>query len=144
VNGVPVAVVAPAPVVAPPPPPPNYESTMRRLDRHTDATPTVIASGPPGAVRKPDSAVPPKAEEPKPARPTPAPAVSAPANAAPARAENATVQQTPPERVAPPAVTGGRGEAPDGFTFYSGVSIAGALLAFAFATFLRMGRSDGT
>lgn len=143
VNGAPAAVSVPAPVAAPPPPPPNYESTMRRLDRRTDTppTPTVIASGPPDAVRKPDSTQPPKPPQPKLA---PAPAVSASVSAVAAgRTENATAQAAS-EHVVPPAVSGGRGEAPDGFTFYSGISIAGALFAFAFATFLRMGRNDGT
>jgi len=139
VNGVPVAVPPAAPAV-PPPPPPVYESTMRRLDRHTDTTPTVVASGPPGAVRKQDPAEPAKPAHPP--TPTPAPVVKvAPNTPAVTRTETATVAAAP-ERLTPPAITGGRGEAPDGFTFYSGVSIAGALLAFAFATYLRMGRSE--
>jgi hypothetical protein len=133
VNGVPVA-VTPA---APPPPPPMYESAMHRIERHSDATPTVIASGPPGAVRKQEPA---KAAEPTP-MPTPAPAPAVkPNTVTPARTD---VLPTPAERVvAPPVVGGGRGEAPDGLTFYSGTAIAGALLAFAFATYLRMGRSE--
>jgi len=140
VNGVAVVVPPPAPAV-PPPPPPVYESAMRHLDRHVDATPTVVASGPPGAVRKQDPAESTK----KPAAPTPKPAPT-PAAApppTPVTAARVDTAQKPPERVAAPAVvSGGRGEAPDGFTFYSGVSIAGALLAFAFATYLRMGRSE--
>ena len=141
VNG--VAVVAPPPAPAtPPPPPPVYESTMRRLDRHSDAAPTVVASGPPGAVRKHDPAD--SAKPAKPAAPTPKPAPTPtapppPNTVTPARAD---ASPTPPERVTAPVVSGGRGEAPDGFTFYSGISIAGALLAFAFATYLRMGRSE--
>jgi hypothetical protein len=52
--------------------------------------------------------------------------------------------ETPAERIiVPPAVTGGRGAAPDGFTFYSGITIAGALLAFGFFTFMRIGRNEG-
>jgi len=142
-SGAAAVVAVPA---APPPPPPVYESTMRRLEkRNAPTTPppmTVEASGPPGAVRKDDAqpAV-------RPAEPAPAVAV------APVQAQTKPAQSVPrvtppavevsPERITPPAVTGGRGEAPDGFTFYSGVTIAGALLAFALATFLRIGRNEG-
>jgi hypothetical protein len=139
VNGVPVAVPAAAPA-APPPPPPVYESAMHRLDRHTEATPTVIASGPPGAVRKQEAVEPPKPTVAKPA-PVPVPAVTPPSNTVtPARVDVAA--QIQPEHIAAPVIGGGRGEAPDGFTFYSGSAIASALLAFAFATYLRIGRSE--
>jgi hypothetical protein len=129
---------------APPAQAPSYESTMRRLDKHDapgGATPpmTVEASGPAGAVRKPDAqpAV-------KPAGPAPAANSTRPAPAAAAGPRvSPPAVDIPPERITPPAITGGRGETPDGFTFYSGVTIAGALLAFALATFVRMGRNEG-
>jgi hypothetical protein len=129
---------AAAPAV-PPPPPPTYESTMRRLDRRAEAAPasapTVIASGPPGAVRKQEPAEPAKSRS----APAPAPSTSA----TPPVANTATGRTDDVEHVRlAPVVSGGRGEAPDGFTFFSGVTIAGALLAFAFATYLRMGRSE--
>jgi hypothetical protein len=44
--------------------------------------------------------------------------------------------------VAPPASTGGRGNTPDGITFYAGLAIAGLLLAFAFRLFLHTGKND--
>ena len=129
-----------------PPPPPVYESTMRRLEkRNAPATPpptTVEASGPPGAVRKDDGQPAVKLEEPAPAAAA-APAQAQAKPAAPAPRVTTPVVEASPERITPPAVTGGRGEAPDGFTFYSGVTISGALLAFALATFLRIGRNEG-
>jgi hypothetical protein len=129
------AAAAPA---AAPAPPPTYESTMRRLDRRNDIAPTVVASGPPGAVRKPESAEPAKPVSPEPAA---APA-STSTNAPAAQANNAAIESRAERILQPPAVTGGRAAAPDGFTFYSGLTVAGALLAFAFATFLRIGRSE--
>ena len=141
-SGAEAVVAVPA---APPPPPPVYESTMRRLEkRNAPATPpptTVEASGPPGAVRKNDGQPAVKLEEPVPVAAAPAQAQAKPAASAP-RVPTPVVEASP-ERITPPAVTGGRGEAPDGFTFYSGVTIAGALLAFALATFLRIGRNEG-
>lgn len=139
------AAVSAAPETAPPPPP-VYESTMRRLEkRNAPATPpptTVEASGPPGAVRKDDGQAAVKLEEPVPT-PAAAPAQAQAKPAASAPRVPTPVVEASPERITPPAVTGGRGEAPDGFTFYSGVTIAGALLAFALATFLRIGRNEG-
>lgn len=139
------AAVSAAPETAPPPPP-VYESTMRRLEkRNAPATPpptTVEASGPPGAVRKDDGQPAVKLEEPVPT-PAAAPAQAQAKPAASAPRVPTPVVEASPERITPPAVTGGRGEAPDGFTFYSGVTIAGALLAFALATFLRIGRNEG-
>jgi len=133
------AAAAPAaPPAAPPAPPPTYESTMRRLDRRNDAAPTVIASGPPGAVRKAETAEPPK---PAAAEPAAAPAATS-TNAPATQANNAAIEPRTERILQPPAVTGGRAAAPDGFTFYSGLTVAGSLLAFAFATYLRMGRSE--
>lgn len=117
---------------------------MRRIERHNDApppapAPTVVASGPPGAVRKHDPA-----EEPVPApAKSGAPVVSKspPAGNSTAPARTDIAEPVPPPA---PAVTGGRGEAPDGFTFFSGLTVAGGLIAFAFMTFLRIGRSEGS
>jgi hypothetical protein len=135
-----------APAV-PPPPPPVYESTMHRLEkRNTPTTPapmTVEASGPVGAVRKDDAQPPVKPAEPAPIAPAATPQAQAtPAPAAPRVSPPAP--EVAPEHITPPAITGGRGAAPDGFTFYSGVTISGALLAFALATFVRMGRNEGS
>ena len=142
-SGAEAVVAVPA---APPPPPPVYESTMRRLEkRNAPTTPpptTVEASGPPGAVRKDDGQPAVKPEQVVPAAAA-APAQAQTKPAAPAPRVTTPVVEASPERITLPAVTGGRGEAPDGFTFYSGVTIAGALLAFALATFLRIGRNEG-
>jgi hypothetical protein len=146
-NGASGAAAAPAAAPAvPPPPPPVYESTMRRLEkRNAPATPppmTVEASGPAGAVRKDDTQPGVKSAEPAPSvATTTAQTRATPAAAAPR--VTAPAVEMPPEHITLPAITGGRGEAPDGFTFYSGLTIAGALLAFAFATFVRMGRNEG-
>jgi hypothetical protein len=113
---------------------------MHRLDRHADAEPTVVASGPPGAVHKQEPAEAAKPAVPKPL-PAPVPAAPSPPNTVTAARVDVGAQ-TQPEHIVAPVVGGGRGEAPDGFTFYSGSAIASALLAFAFATYLRIGRSE--
>ena len=41
----------------------------------------------------------------------------------------------------PPPNHGGRGSAPEGYTFLLGLLATAALLAFAFVTYLRIGRS---
>jgi len=135
----PVVAVPPAP----PPPPPTYESTMRRIDRHSENPPTSTVVSTPATTSA-------SAPKPEPA-PTPPPVVApvappaaatskAPVAVNAARASTATAE-APTERAAP-AITGGRGAAPDGVTFYSGLTIAGALLAFGFFTFVRMGRNE--
>ena len=147
-NGAAAAGTTAAPAV-PPAPPPVYESTMRRLDRRAEPPPmTIVASGAAGAERKadgaPSTAVQPDAApsiEPPPAAPRIEQASAAKTAAAGHPNPPATA---PAERTTvPPAVTGGRGTAPDGFTFYSGLTIAGALLAFGFFTFMRLGRNEG-
>jgi len=110
---------------------------------------TIETSGPSGAERKAD-AVPGTAVQ-----PDATPGAEAPSSAAPKVEDGqpkpvAVARMTPPvetsaERaIVPPTVTGGRGAAPDGFTFYSGITIAGALLAFGFFTFMRIGRNEGS
>jgi hypothetical protein len=126
-----------------------YESTMRRLDRRAEPSPmTIEASGPPGAERKPDAAANLNAKQDAVAG-TESPAAAPKAEGEqpkPAAAARATPPvETPAERlIVPPAVTGGRGAAPDGVTFYSGLTVAGALLAFGFFTFMRLGRNEGS
>jgi hypothetical protein len=132
-----------APPATPPPPPPVYESAMHRVERPPPMT--VEASGPRGAVQKhDDEPMPDNNPEPKP-EPAPKVVPAKPVAANVAARAPAPAIVPPAERIAaPPAVVGGRGEAPDGFTFYSGVTIAGALLAFGFLMFVRIGRNEGT
>jgi hypothetical protein len=132
----------PPTAAAPPSPPPVYESTIRKLDRSNTAATANVSSV---AAQKPEQSPAPSKAESKPA-PPPAPAVAqAPAKPAVADASAAahTATDAPAEHpAAAPEITGGRGEAPDGFTFYSGSAIAGMLLAFAFATYLKTGRNE--
>lgn len=120
---------------------------MRRLDRRTEPPPTAIeANGLPGAERKSDepNVVVPQNAEAGTEQPAAAPKVEGgqPRPTAPVKANPA---ETPAERtIVPPQITGGRGAAPDGFTFYTGLMIAGALLAFGFFTFVRLGRGEGS
>src|SRR5262249_48749784 len=95
----------------------------------------------------PDSAAPTVTEAPpkpaaqqRPAPPTPKP----PTAIAPREKPRSAPAEKTVERnaVAPPAVTGGRGAAPDGVAFYSGLTLAGALLAFGLFTFLRIGHDE--
>jgi pyruvate/2-oxoglutarate dehydrogenase complex dihydrolipoamide acyltransferase (E2) component len=136
-NGQPAQAAAPP---APPPPPPVYESAMRRLDRRNPEPPpmTVEASGPPGTARKSDAT-----ERAVSAPAAPSPAAPAPAKTPPIAARaNPAADSSSQHTIAPPPVTGGRGAAPEGLTFYSGLTIAGALLAFGFVTFMRIGRNE--
>jgi hypothetical protein len=126
----------------PPPPLPTYVSAVKHLsnpaaDTNVTATllpPTLSAAHvpqlPADTISAPRSA-PPVANP----VPTNRPVVTAAAKAAAAAASNADAS-------APPAVTGGRGAAPDGYTFYAGLTIAGLLLAFAFGAFLRTGKDE--
>jgi hypothetical protein len=139
VSATPPAVPATPP--PPPPPPPIYESTMRRIERRAD-TAKAPASTPP-AVVVPSSKPQEKVTATAPVEKVPAPPAP---TVKPAPAETrvkTSLADNSSERVAtPPAVTGGRGAAPDGVTFFSGIAIAGALLAFGFFTFVRIGRNE--
>lgn len=127
---------APAAPAAPPPPPPTYVSVIKPVTKTkapevgADALADVAAKHAPAAAVKPaitDKPVPKPtvaAKPPLPVRPTPA------------------VEPPDAAIVAPAAPTGGRGAAPDGFTFYAGTGTALALLAFAFSLFLRIGKDE--
>lgn len=131
-----------APVVpaAPPAPPPEYVSNIKKVDR------TAVAA----AVTPPVADV---ADKKPAASPTHSPAadidtsvVTAPGvqrqaaatqKPEPRPAAEAT-ERTGAERVAPgTGSSGGSGSPPDSFAFYIGLIVAGALLAFAAAMFLR-------
>jgi hypothetical protein len=70
------------------------------------------------------------------------------ANPAPVSAANSdragAIEEKPDEAVAVPTADpgGGRGAAPDGYTFWFGLLIAGALLALAAVTWLRIQRGE--
>ena len=128
---------APAVPAAPPPPPPTYESKMRPINQPatTAAAPTPphpAASAPPMQAAVHASAqAPPVA-----AKPPAAPAANE-MHARPAEKSNA---EAAPAVAADPG--GGRGAAPDGYTFWFGLLIAGALLALAAVTYLRIQRGE--
>lgn len=123
---------------APPPPPPTYVSNMRPLNRAAEPTaPEQVVSAKPEA----SSAT---------TAPAPAKPVAAPVQRKPPLAPQIAVAPKPKPVVAPmreapasvPEPGGGRGAAPDEYTFYFGLAIAAALLALALATFLRIGRGE--
>src|SRR5690348_13109932 len=119
----------------PPPPPPTYESRMRPVTPAIVAAPAQTQPAAPAA-----SAQKPVQTPEKPAQPAVKPAIVPAPN--PNRAPPIEKKQDEPA----PAVTadpgGGRGAAPDGYTFWFGLLIAGALLALAAATYLRIQRGE--
>ena len=137
------APAAPATPPPPPPPPPTYVSVVKHLTPGSDSadpaatgavTPALVPT-PPTAAPTPDVApamvkadMPPKA-----AAPAPVPVASANTNAAAANAEKIGASERAAEAG---VVSGGRGPAPDGYTFYVGFGIALLLLAIAFGAYL--------
>ncbi|MGH8040876.1 MAG: hypothetical protein ACREPN_02400 [Rudaea sp.] len=120
----------PATPAAPPPPPPNYESRMRPLNRSTNTEPAAEPP-PPRSVSTPAASAPTVVNKPPRVVTKPAPA--------PTAAEKPAA--TPTSTTATNA-GGGRGEAPDGYTFWLGLIVAGALLALALTAYLRIGRGE--
>lgn len=141
--------VAPPP---PPPPPPTYVSVVKHLapqtpDTNSASGTAVIASVPIASTVVPPPA--PSAQE----KADPSSAAIAPIPVAPPRAAinraradaadvNAEKTAATDHAVTTRAITGGRGEAPDGFAFYTGLGIALLLLAVALATYLRTQRDE--
>ncbi|HTI96993.1 MAG TPA: hypothetical protein VL425_10850 [Rudaea sp.] len=119
----------------PPPPPPNYESRMRPVGPATVVAPT---PAPPAAAAAPTQK--PVSAPEKPAQPAPKPAVVPAPNANRAPPVEKKRDEPAPAVTADPG--GGRGEAPDGYTFWLGLLIAGALLALAAVTWLRIQRGE--
>lgn len=124
----------------PPAPPPTYESRIRPVERA--AAPAVPEPGAQSLQlpKAPLAAAAHKTAAAPAATPHPAPAPKPVAPSTP-KLQSATS----PAHDAPmptPDPGGGRGEAPDGYTFYFGLLIAGALLALALVTYLRIGRGD--
>ncbi|MDR3388694.1 MAG: hypothetical protein P4L92_16730 [Rudaea sp.] len=138
---------APATPAPPPAPPPTYVSVVKHLGK--PGTPdTETAAAAPLVVpiaQTPAPVEPPKADPPPPAAqvPTPAPVPAPQAPVANTHA-NAADARPPANRIAPPVVTGGSGEAPDGITFYIGLGIAFLLLGVALTAYLRAQRDEAT
>jgi hypothetical protein len=136
----PGAAAAPA---VPPPPPPTYVSVVKHLKPDAPPADTVAT----GVVAVPTTTPPPAQVDATPAAPARAPAMTpAVPTAAPrpvARADANVANHTGAEHM-PDASgsTGGRGDAPDGITFYAGLGLALALLAFALSTYLRAQRDE--
>jgi hypothetical protein len=141
-------VAAPAVPAAPPPPPPTYVSNIKKVTpenppKGPEVVPVVPVSQPPAAVAEPTTAESPKVETaaatppvamtPKPPAPHPQVATNTP--------PGPVARATPKPAAEAPA--GGVAPAPDGLTFYSGVGVAGGLLAFAFAMFVRSQKDEG-
>ncbi|MBU6199683.1 MAG: hypothetical protein KGI64_11370 [Xanthomonadaceae bacterium] len=136
-QGAAVEHAAPALPAAPPPPPPTYESKMRPINQ--PATIAAASTPPQPAASAPPVQAPVHVPAPAPpfaARPPAAP-VANQNHARPAEKSNAEAALAVP---ADPG--GGRGAAPDGYTFWFGLLIAGALLALAAVTYLRIQRGE--
>jgi hypothetical protein len=129
----------PAAPAAPPAPPPDYVSNIKKVDRSATVAavvPAVAASGEKSASSTAKST---------------APADNDPSAVTAPGVQRQAARQKPATRAAEPDAgtgaervaevtgsSGGSGEPPDSFTFYIGLIIAGALLAFAAAMFLRV------
>jgi hypothetical protein len=124
------------PAAPPPPPPPTYESRIRPVNSTPveAPVPTSPAASTP-SVQKPE----PKPEKPA-QKPRPEPAVAPAGN--PNRTAPVEKKQEAPMIPTTTDPGGGRGEAPDGYTFWFGLFIAGALLALAAVTYLRIRRGE--
>lgn len=131
--------------VVPAAPPPDYVSNVKKVTRDPATTGVLVADG--AAVDGTKSSNPPASAATNSAAAATvvgapgvqrqaaaaAPRVPRAAEAAKVNATDRTPQQT--------ASVGGSGSAPDGYAFYIGIIIAGALLAFAAATFFRSDKS---
>ncbi len=131
---------APATPPPPPPPPPTYVSVVKHLTPGSDsadpagttaAPVTVVAPATPATTVMPAQA---KADSlPAPAKVTaPPPVAGAPSTAT----ENAEKIGASERTAETGVVSGGRGPAPDGYTFYVGFGIALLLLVIAFGAYL--------
>lgn len=128
----PPAVPPPPP---PPPPPPTYESRMRPV------TPAIVVAPAPAQPATPAAPAPkPVQVLEKPAQPAVKPAVVPAPNANRVPPIEKKQDEPAPAVMADPG--GGHGAAPDGYTFWFGLLIAGALLALAAVTYLRIQRGE--
>lgn len=126
-----------APPAVPPPPPPTYESKMRPV---TQPAAAVTAPAPAQPATSATPAQKPIHPPEKPVQPAAKPAVVPATN--PNRAPPVEKKQDDPVPTVIADPGGGRGAAPDGYTFWFGLLIAGALLALAAVTYLRIQRGE--
>jgi hypothetical protein len=130
----------PAAPAAPPAPPPEYVSNIKKVERTAGETAVVPAAT--STSDKIASKLPQESEKAD---------IDPSANTAPGVQRQVAAVQKPTMRAADPAArtgaervtagtgsSGGSGEPPDSFAFYIGLIIAGVLLAFAAAMFLRV------
>jgi hypothetical protein len=130
----------PAAPAAPPAPPPEYVSNVKKVDRSA-----VVAAAAPVAAASADKKAGDATKAPPPAEVDPT------AITAPGMQRQASAQKPAPRPAAEPAdstgaehvavgtgSSGGSGAPPDSYAFYIGLIVAGALLAFAAAMFLRV------
>jgi hypothetical protein len=137
-NNAPATPATPPP---PPPPPPTYVSVVKHLNPGSDsADPAGMAAVTPASVAAPPAVAPPPVvpAQMKSDTPPPAPAKPAtPAAVASVPAAGTAANTGGSERAAETGViSGGRGPAPDGYTFYVGFGIALLLLVIAFGAYL--------
>lgn len=131
-NGATHAAAPPVPP-PPPPPPPTYESKMRPVSRAADPAPAAAAPTAPAPSTQKPVVVNPKPAEPAPAAAPKVQPMQTPAVAAPKVAQEVPLATDP---------GGGRGAAPEGYTFWFGLLIAGALLALAAVTWMKIQRGE--
>ncbi|HXD83454.1 MAG TPA: hypothetical protein VN599_03380, partial [Rudaea sp.] len=125
---------APTAPPPPPPPPPTYESRIKPV------TPTPVVATTPAQAQPAASVAPAPKPVHAPEKPETKPAPVAVPN------QNRAVPAEKKQDEPMPALTadpgGGRGAAPEGYTFWFGLLIAGALLALAAVTWLRIQRGE--
>jgi hypothetical protein len=141
-NGDPKAAGAQASAPAvPAAPPPDYVSNVKKVTRDSATTGVVIADNAPmDGTKSPASPAPAATDSTATPNVIGAPGMQRQAAAATPRVPRAAdgAKASGAERVSQQtAVGGGSGSAPDSYAFYIGIIIAGALLAFAAATFFR-------
>ena len=118
----------------PPPPPPTYESRIKPVASAPVVAPATAPARPVASaapVQKPVHAP----EKPE-AKPAPVPASNQ------NRVTSVEKKQDEPMPASTADPGGGRGAAPEGYTFWFGLLIAGALLALAAVTWLRIQRGE--
>jgi hypothetical protein len=126
-----------APPPPPPPPPPTYESRIKPVASAPVVAPATAPTAQPAASAAP-APKPVHAPENPEAKPAPVPASNQ------NRVTSVEKKQDEPMPASTADPGGGRGAAPDGYTFWFGLLVAGALFALAAVTWLRIQRGETT
>jgi len=124
----------PAAPPPPPPPPPTYESRIKPVA----SAPVVAPATAPARPAASAASVPKPVHAPEKPEAKPAPVPASNQN----RVTSVEKKQDEPMPASTADPGGGRGAAPDGYTFWFGLLIAGALLALAAVTWLRIQRGE--